>query len=555
MTLRMIHLGFLFAVVLLTVCLYCPVIHYPFLSWDDQGHLTENRNVKSLSSSNVHSIFTSEVNQTYIPLTVLSYAIEYHFFGLNPEVYHCVNILLHLMVVVLLYVFVRGLGCVPLVAGIAALIFAVHPMHVEPVVWITQRKDVLYSLFYLTGLIAYIHYLKEKQWSWFVMVIVCGLLSILAKPMALSYPLILLLIDRWFDRRLSRRMIIEKLPIFLIMILIGWMTYAMNMRLINLNFPQSLLTWLWCFWFYIGKFSDPQNLLILYQLPKPVTLFNPEYYLSLAGIFLLAVLVYRLRSYKWIWFAVFYYGCSIFFLLRFDELKDLTFVADRFMYLPSVGFCIGIGSAIHALLERCSRKQVLRWIMIVGLIIIVGFLYKTTKDRIAVWKNEEKLWQQVIDAYPSAVALTQLGNFYLHRNQLEPAIQYYQKAIAVNAKYSKPYSNYAMVLIKEQKFAQALDLLSAAVKMEDHPSAVLLTNRGYTYMHLGRNDEALMDFTEALAADPYYAPAYLNRATVFKNLQMYEASLKDLLSVLAFDEDNAAAKNNVEILRELTNKK
>ncbi len=137
------------ALLILTFLIYAQVLGHEFVNWDDNTHITENLQVRSLSSDNITRIFTSTIHKTYIPLTILSFAVEYKLVGLNPFLYHLNNLLLHLLVVFLIFRFAMVLGLKPIGAVTAAFIFGLHPMHVESVAWATERKDVLYSVFYL----------------------------------------------------------------------------------------------------------------------------------------------------------------------------------------------------------------------------------------------------------------------------------------------------------------------------------------------------------------------------------------------------------------------
>ena len=179
------------SIVLVTVICLLPVLQNGLLQWDDRVHLTENRQVKSLSLENIGNIFTSTVSDTYIPLTILSFAIEHHFAGWNPFVYHLDNLILHLLVVVCVYIFILQLGFSKLTAFLATMVFAIHPTRVESVAWVTERKDVLYGMFYMLALNSYLKYVKSRKMRFYVISIFMGIFSILAKPMALSLPLIL----------------------------------------------------------------------------------------------------------------------------------------------------------------------------------------------------------------------------------------------------------------------------------------------------------------------------------------------------------------------------
>ena len=194
-------------ILVITFLVFSPALKGEFLVWDDDNHVVDNAHVRSLAADNIMAIFSSRVNNTYIPLTTLVFAVEYHFFKLNPFIFHFTNIILHLGVCSLVFWLALRLRLTSIGAAMATLIFAIHPMHVESVAWITELKDVLYAIFYLGALHVYLSYIRfpftgngSKQkpavrfYAW---TILFGILSILAKPMAVSLPFILLLMD-WF---------------------------------------------------------------------------------------------------------------------------------------------------------------------------------------------------------------------------------------------------------------------------------------------------------------------------------------------------------------------
>jgi len=260
---------FIFLTVILTVVFfsYVPTLDNDFVLWDDDMHLLENISVRVLDFEHVGDIFKSTVNKIYIPLTTLSFAIEYHFFEYDPFVYHLDNLLLHLGVVAFIFWLGLRLGLPIAGSGIAALLFGIHPMHVESVAWVTERKDALYSFFYMAALLSYCRYLDftkstpsfqiRKSYRLLVLSAVFGILSILAKPMALSLPLILLLFD-WFHRRkITGAAIFEKVPVTVAIAGITWISYVGHARIPGKNIVEGLLIWPWTFVFYLRQFLFP----------------------------------------------------------------------------------------------------------------------------------------------------------------------------------------------------------------------------------------------------------------------------------------------------------
>lgn len=528
---------------------FSPTLSHGFVSWDDEGHLLENLHVRSLDLDNINKIFHTTVNKTYIPLTIFSFAVEYHWFGYNPFIYHLDNLLLHLGVVALVYVLALRLGLSLVAAALAALLFGIHPMHVESVAWVTQRKDVLYSLFYVLALVHYVGYIKDGRASSYVWALLCAVLSILAKPMALSLPLVLCLLDWFLKRRWSFGLLWEKLPFALTIFPVAWWTYALNMRAVELSFPQASLTWLWSMAFYISKFFFPKDLLVLYQLPQPVSFSNPEFILAVGLVLIILFVLYRLKKYRLLLFAAAYFFLSVFFLLRFDSKQDLTFVADRFMYLPSLGICIGLGFAMDWALGHWGKKgREVRLLILGSLVAVLCMLGALAHMQAKRWGDEYLLWSSVNKIQPSSVAYNQLGNYFLNRKDYARALENYQRAAELNPRYNKPYSNRGLVFFYLGRYAEAIVDFTKAIEVMPNEAVIAYNNRGYAYWLLGKPKDALNDYDKAIALDPEYSPAYLNRATVYKSLGNLVKAMADLKSVLHMDPQNGAAKNNIRIL-------
>jgi len=289
------HTLLIATILIVTFVSLSPVLNNHFTNWDDHIVLTNNERVRTLAANNVKEIFTTTIQQLYIPLTILSFAVEYHFFGYDPFIYHLNNLLLHLSVIGLIYIFALRIGLSTLAAAVAALIFGIHPMHVESVAWVTERKDVLYALFYLLALINYWRYLETGRKLPYTLSLIFGLLSILAKPMALSLPLILLLCDWFFKRKRSWNMWLDKIPFLLYIIPIATITFLIHSEFLLTSNMGGGLVWIWTFVFYLKKFIAPIILVPLYHLPYPASLAHLQYSLSVGGFILLIFLIFRFR--------------------------------------------------------------------------------------------------------------------------------------------------------------------------------------------------------------------------------------------------------------------
>ena len=495
-------------ILLATFLVFRPCLNNEFLFWDDDVHVWNNPAVKTLSLTNLKQIFTTPVNQTYIPLTTLSFALEYQIAADNPKLYHLDNILLHLSVTALLFVLALTLGLTHTAAALACLIFAIHPLHVEPVAWITDRKDMLYSFFYILALWQYVLYTRSHNISNYMISLVAGLLAMLAKPLALSLPLVLFLTDWLIQRKFSIKSILDKIPYALFIVPLGWITYSLKADRPIHDIQSALLTGIWTFTFYIKEFFWPHNLAPLYDMPKPVTITNPAFLIPAACFLLIIGSVYLLRKHRWFIFAWGVYLASIFFIIRFNYKVDAEIVADRFMYLSSFGFCFLAG---HVLDRLFQKRHLLAWIALP----LFLFMGASSFHQCKIWKNDLTLWQASLAVNPpTSIAFNNLGNYFYKKQDWEQALTYYSRAITLAPSSCVAYSNRGVIYFSQQHYDLALTDFNTALRYKEDFAAY--NNRGSIYLTTGAFDKALEDFNRSLQLNPGNANTYFNRGEVYR---------------------------------------
>ena len=503
-------------VLLVTCVVFLSCLKNDFVeTWDDSLVLTANESIRSLNVGSVLKIFSAANNSeipVYIPLTLLSYSIEYKYFGYNPFIYHLTNLFLHLAVIASIFFLVRKIGFSVGAAALASLLYGIHPMHVESVAWITERKDVFYSLFYVLALSCYVEYVRTANKIPYLLTIFWGLLSVLSKPMALSLPLMLFVFDWWFKRKLSARVFIEKIPHFLYMAAIAWLTYTKYMKPLSTEWWEKILIWVWSFIFYIKKFIFPAELLPHYQLPEPVVWFHPVYLGSLCLFIIFLYAIVRFRQNRLFTFAWLYYFISIFFILRFEnvvKVGNLSIVADRFMYLPSLGFCILFGVCADRFITF-ANKQFL-WKKVV-LLVSVCFIFLVLANKTVlltkIWQNDISLWSYLVDKSPNdPLAYINRALGYKLARQYELAVADNSRAISLNPNYYISFRN------PEGELAKRRDDINLA--LANNPFLVVAyRNRGLIYKEMGRNDLAINDFNRVLEINPGDSEIISSRAAM-----------------------------------------
>lgn len=564
----------LLALITITFLAFSPVLHSGFIQWDDNFHLTNNESILGLDGWHLKKMFTETVNHIYIPLTTFSYAIEYHFFGLNPLAYHLTNLILHLGIVCLVFLFTLQLRFNYKVAFTAALLFAIHPMHVESVAWITERKDVLYVFFYLLSVYSYVHFLLHDKKTSYGISLFWGFLSILAKPMALSLPLILFVCD-WWHREQSKnkgwkQFILNKIPFFLYIIPITWMTYRLHSRIPGEGVVKSALTWIWTFTFYLIKFFHPIKLTPFYSLPEPIALTNPTYLFSFCLFVIIITSIYYFRKNQLYLLAWLFYFLSIFFLLRFDTKVDLGIVTDRFMYLPSLGFCILIANLFF---NKKYHSLPLVWIRNTILITLIGTLGWKAYQQNTIWINDRAFWDYVIELDPTIpIAYNNRGSLhdrmgeyglaindfdqalklnpnyieclcnrgtltYFYLKSYEESLKYYQRAIQLNPEFAQVYLLLASIHIHQKKYELAEDAFLQAFKYNPQDSSPL-RQLSKIYILIGKDTDAIKILNQLTQLDISQEEknTYLSQlaAIYYRNAQ-FEESFKVVEKIFRFN--------------------
>ncbi|MFA5260392.1 MAG: tetratricopeptide repeat protein [Candidatus Omnitrophota bacterium] len=504
------------AILGVTALAFSPVLNNGFVFWDDNSHVVENRFIRSLSPERILAIFQSTVCNTYIPLSALSLALEYRVFGLDPFIYHLNNLILHLGVTGLIFVFIRRCGYSFFVSSLAALLFGVHPMHVESVAWISERKDVLYAFFYMLALVSYQRHVRRTTRIGLVLSFLLGFLSLLAKPMAASLPFIMLLYD-WFARRpMTKSVIVEKIILALLMGPIVWITFSLNRHPFTLLSSETVLTWSWCFIFYLRAFLFPVQFFPYYVFPQSVSWSNWHFVFPFFCLILLAGAAWVFRARRVFIFAALYYWASVFLVLRFDHRYFVNIVADRFMYLPSLGACLFFAAAAEQLFFNARIGPRGRGLVAGGLTALFLLLSFKTYTQSQTWHDDDRLWEETLRRYPDifypyyarASANAQKGLW-------GQALKDYNKVLGLNPRFASGYNDRGLVYLRQGRSAQAFDDFNQAIALRPG-RAVYYLNRGYLYEALERPADALRDYDQALRLDPQEVRAHVRRAEIYR---------------------------------------
>jgi len=540
----------LFVILLLVITLlaFSPVLFAGFTNWDDQVMVTSNSSITTLTPSSAWHLFTSFHERLYHPLVSLSYAIEYKFFGLNPFVFHLTNLTLHLLNVLLVFWFMTLLLKNRFVAFATALLFAIHPMHVESVAWISERKDVLYSFFFMGSLVSYAHYAETPTKKHYLLLsLVLFIASLLSKSLAIPLPLVLLSVDAFKQRKLDRAVWGEKLPFFMFSMIFGALAslglYEHGVRGREFSFSPlgSLQAASENLMFYLIKAVAPFRLSCLY--PRPQLLGNiPAWIFAWSPIlilFLFAVVWRSAGRSKEVSFGLLFF---LFTLLPVSQIVPvwLKVPADRYTYIPYIGlFCI-VGHCFDTL-RMSERPERVRRYALGGFGIIVVLLSALTFQRAMVWQDSVTLWADCLRNYKLSTAYYNMGKEYvLVRRDFDKGIEYFSKATEADPQDVESWINLGLSYYYKKEYQKALYSYDEAEKL-DPKMFLLYLNRGNSLYQLGRDTEAILNYNRAIELNPSMAEGWYNRGTVYLSTQQIDKAMSDFSKAIELRRDYSDA--------------
>lgn len=480
-----------------------------FVRWDDGMLVYENPVIREITPRSVARIFSMYDPELYIPLTFLSYQIDYQIGGIHPFQYHLTNFLFHtlngLLVAWFATLFFRrkwlGIFC--------GLVFLLHPLHTEAIMWVSGRKDLLSTFFFLLTLIQWVRWRGDGVRRLFILAVAFFALALLSKIMAVTLPVILLLLD-WREKRvLSREIFIEKIPFFALSVLFGIIGFGGKTGVVASSSTwEKILMAGKSSLFYVQKILWPDFFSLLYPYHKNVIITSPDFYVPIiVWTLIVALVLLSLRRTRDIAF-----GFAFFFVtlaptfLNFTKGGDLDvyFASDRYAYVPSIGVFLALIAAVLPLIERWRRAATA---MAVFIVITLGYRSFLQSQ---VWRTTYLLLSHVLLHYPdSHVAHNNIANAWRLEGRLDDAIGEFQKALAI-----KP-----------------------------HPK--IYANLGGVYRKQGRIDEALATYAQALALDPGSKDATMGRGLVFFVQKDYAAAEADFLQAIAIDQRYLQAHTNL----------
>ncbi len=532
---------------LITAFVMVGVVLNGWVNWDDPIYVLNNYWVQNLSLYNIWNMFTHvQVNGSYNPLVQLSWAIDYQLYGNNPMGFHVTNLICHLMITFWIYWFTKELSSNLWIAVIVGVLFGIHPVQVEVVAWISARKDLICYLFFVPAMISWLYYLRSsaRRTKYYTFAFFMFVGALMSKGVAVTLPLVLLLIDWKEGRRDYQSMVLEKLPFWVLSILIGIVAIVaqpesiVGQRLELLSFSQRIYLALYEIGIYSWHLVAPIKLSAYYPFP-----FSPSgsmpiniYIIALVVVVCLGALLKLVKA-ETVRFGLLFFLINVLLVLQLIPFGQ-AFMADRYLYLSSFGIFLIIGYVIVQILARFSEISLYKWIVVGA--IFVGFLGIgiSTKLRIVVWENGYTLWTDVIKKYPDfLIGYMNRADYFRSQNQLESAWKDYELAVSKRFEHPGLYNDIGMMLQEGEQFDAANEAYTRALQIDSTYSRAYL-NRGINAMGKGDTLLALNDFNMFIRLDSRQSLGYVNRGVLFESQKKYLEAINDYNKALEYDPGN-----------------
>lgn len=534
----------LLLILVITFFAFYPALKNGFTNWDDNDYVTENPTIRSFSLHNFKNIFASFCLASYQPLTIVSYLIEYHFIKLDPFIYHLTNLIIHLLNCLLVFWLIYIISGNSYVPWLTAILFGIHPLQVESVAWISERKNVLYAFFFIGSLISYLHYIVgEKKLKYYFFCLGLFVLSLLSKTMAITLPLVMLLFDYVLRRKIDKAIFFEKIPFFVLSCIFGFIAIfpAYSWGVIRQENSYNLLSIIAIasrgIVFYLNKLFLPFKLSCFYPYDG---IQNIAIYLYsiIVVVILFIVIIISGRFTKKIIFGT---GLFLFAILPVLQFVPATrvIVADRYVYVSAIGIFYLLSEGIVWFYKRIHRYNHIGSIMIfIPVVCLIIFFSLLTFKRCMVWKDSITLWSDVLTNYPKAyLALTNRGFAYYNNGDTEQALSDYNAAIESEPRCYMAYRNRgSLYYFKKNNIDQAISDYSKAININPCYIDAYL-DRGNIYAIKGNINQALSDYGKAIEINPNFASTYNNRAILYYENGQYDKAREDIdkAKILEYD--------------------
>ena len=537
----------------LTWVVFAPAIHAQFINYDDQTYVYQEPKVTAgLSIQGMIWAFTHFHSENWHPLTTISHMLDCQIYGLNPGGHHFTNVVLHTLAVILLFLVLRQMTGAIWPSAFVAAVFAIHPLRVESVAWVSERKDVLSAVFFMLILAAYTHYVRKPSLNRYLLVVLLFALGLLSKPMLVTVPFVLLLLDYWplqrsVDLAALRKFALEKIPLLLLAVASCVVTLFAQKGTVS---SLEKLPFLWrltnacaTYLIYIWQMIWPVRLLPFYYHPGTHW---PAWSIAVSIALLVAItaLAFGARQRRpylltgWLW----YLGM----LLPVIGIVQVSMQAraDRYTYLPQIGLYLIVSWGAGDLLARWRHRRLISGACAA---IVLGALLPIARAQASYWRDSESLWTHALVVNPrDGLAESSLGEALLSSDRAAEAIPHLEKAISILPTYAPAHFQLALALGVDGKVEAAIDHYRKLLSLGSDTIAVRY-NLANALLQQGEVDEAIAQYQAALRIRPDFADAETNLANALLQNGQMEDAIAHYESALKLQPEKAIAHYNLAV--------
>ncbi len=537
--------------VIISVCLtaaviavYAPVYKYDFTSFDDNTYVVQNVHIRAGLIQAARWAFTATTAGNWHPLTWLSLAADYQLFKTYAGGFHIVNVLYHIINTLLLFYLLKYLTNAIWPSAFIAAAFALHPLHVESVAWVAERKDVLSTMFWFLTMLAYVKFVKDKKIKWYLSAIVLFALGLMSKPMLVTLPAVLLLIDYWpLERKISLRLFVEKIPFFLLSLASCGVTFIVQRDFGSMSFGGTvglktrICNAIISYSVYLWKMIWPAKLAMLY--PHPGNDLS-KYQIVFSTLLLVVILVciiflqkYKFFTIGWLWYFV-----TLLPAIGLVQVGSQAY-ADRYTYIPLIGvFMIITFSSIQYLSKRncifLSMLLLACWAVVSG-------------RQVRYWQNDETLFTNTLrNTKNNDVILGNYINYLISKNRIDEAAAKTDELLKFKPDSYQAHCNLGIIMIQKNKLDEAENHFALAVKYNPGLAQGYL-NLGLVASYKKNTDAAIEYFRQAIEIKPDYMDAYICLAITLNNLNRADEAAEVCRAGLRIEPNNEVLQRQLKL--------
>lgn len=537
--------------VALTLAVYSQVNHFDFVDIDDNIYVTENYHISSGKMLDRLSwMFNTIHAEFWHPLTWISLICDNQLYGLNAGGYHVSNLIFHILSTLLFFWFFNHTTGATWKSAFVAAFFALHPLHVESVAWVAERKDVLSVFLWIVTLCLYVFYTKKITITKYLLVLFSFTCALMSKPMVVTLPVIMILLDYWPLRRFESQkgnlmlwQLWEKTPFFILSTVFSIITVYAQHGPYGIYYPFStssrIANALVSYMTYLKMTFWPVNLTFFYPFSVEISSWQVMGS-SLLIIFISAISLVLIKRLPYLFIGWMWYAITIAPVIGIIQINQQA-LADRYHYLPSIGIAVMMAWGIPALIKRAARRKIIIFPVAIVFLTIMSIL---TWKQCSYWKSNFILFNHaLLVSKNNYVAYNSRGVTYGKMGQYDLAIEDFNKAINIKANYAEAYFNRGVAYNKRSQYYQAVEEYNKAIHiMPDYVQAYY--NRGEVHSKLGQYQKAIEDYDKAIYFNPDGPDAYINRGIAYGEMGQHRRAIDDFHRAIRIRPDYISFLNN-----------